>query len=427
MAIGALAAFWTVRRLGLPIWWLAFPPLAHAIWNGNPQTLMLALLVVGHPLTSALAVGVKLYAALPLLFHPKHLVVAGILLLVTVPLVPWPLYLEHGAGVTSHLATAWNGSAWRLPVLVLPTILALWILRRRGADWFSIPAVWPATQFYYVSSALPALVGRPLLAAAFALPVPLLVPVSSSRSPRAMSSGSRLAARLSPRQVALRRLLASPPHATSLTMSLGRFWMVLAVALPTIAALIAPMPTVDLTYHLRAGGEIIDARAIPTVDTWTFTAAGLPWLDQQWGAQVILAIVERLGGWTGLVVLRARLTASIFAASSRSACVVASRRGPRRWLTSPASSLPRLRLALATAAARPGVLRRGPVARHRPPRAPAGAVARAGHRRGVGEPARQLLPRARRPRPRLAGGSARPGRAPHQALIVAPSRPSRRA
>lgn len=97
-------------------------------------------------------------------------------------------------------------------------------------------------------------------------------------------------------------------------MSFERFWMVLAVALPTIAALIAPLPTVDLTYHLRAGGEIIDARAIPAVDTWTFTAAGLPWLDQQWGAQVVLAVVERLGGWTGLVVVRGALTAVIFGA-----------------------------------------------------------------------------------------------------------------
>ena len=28
---------WLVRRLGLPLWWLLFPPLLHAVWNGNPQ------------------------------------------------------------------------------------------------------------------------------------------------------------------------------------------------------------------------------------------------------------------------------------------------------------------------------------------------------------------------------------------------------
>ena len=43
------------------------------------------------------------------------------------------------------------------------------------------------------------------------------------------------------------------------------------------------------------------------MDTWTLTAPGAPWVDQQWGAQVILAAAYRLGGWTGLVLLRALL------------------------------------------------------------------------------------------------------------------------
>lgn len=96
-------------------------------------------------------------------------------------------------------------------------------------------------------------------------------------------------------------------------MSLNRLWLFLAVALPVLAAVIAPMSTVDLTYHLRAGQEILGTGAIPVADTWTFTAAGLPWVDQQWGAQVVLSAVEQATGWTGLVLLRAGLTAVIFA------------------------------------------------------------------------------------------------------------------
>ena len=46
-------------------------------------------------------------------------------------------------------------------------------------------------------------------------------------------------------------------------MTLPRFWAFLAVALPVLAALIANLSTVDLTYHLRAGAEILAARAIP--------------------------------------------------------------------------------------------------------------------------------------------------------------------
>jgi hypothetical protein len=96
---------------------------------------------------------------------------------------------------------------------------------------------------------------------------------------------------------------------------MSRLWLYLAVALPVLAAILAPMSSVDLTYQVRAGAEIMDSRAIPTVDTWTFTAAGVPWVDQQWGAQVVLAAVYRAGSWTGLVLLRALLTAIVFGAT----------------------------------------------------------------------------------------------------------------
>jgi hypothetical protein len=106
-------------------------------------------------------------------------------------------------------------------------------------------------------------------------------------------------------------------------VSLSRFWLFLAVALPVLAALLAPMATVDLTYQLRAGAEILANGAIPTTDTWTFTAAGLPWVDQQWGAQLAFAVVERLGGWTGLALLRAAATGVVVGA----VVVIARRRG----------------------------------------------------------------------------------------------------
>lgn len=73
------------------------------------------------------------------------------------------------------------------------------------------------------------------------------------------------------------------------------------------------MPAVDLAYHLRAGAGILAGEGIPTTDTWTFTVPGTPWLDQQWGAQAILAAVFQATGWTGLAVLRAALVALTFA------------------------------------------------------------------------------------------------------------------
>src|SRR4051812_28756165 len=95
-------------------------------------------------------------------------------------------------------------------------------------------------------------------------------------------------------------------------MTFARLWATLAILLPALAALIANLSSVDLAYHLRAGAEILDGAGIPRTDTWTFTAFGQPWLDQQWGAQVLLAAVYRLAGWTGLVVLRAALVGLVF-------------------------------------------------------------------------------------------------------------------
>ena len=42
-------------------------------------------------------------------------------------------------------------------------------------------------------------------------------------------------------------------------MSTTRLWAVLAVLLPVLAALIANLSSVDLTYHLRAGSPAINA------------------------------------------------------------------------------------------------------------------------------------------------------------------------
>src|SRR5689334_7069354 len=109
------------------------------------------------------------------------------------------------------------------------------------------------------------------------------------------------------------RCVAAPSRDSIAGVSFRGLWLFLAVALPVLASLLASMSSVDLTYHLRAGDEILMAGAIPRVDTWTFTAAGLPWPDQQWLSDVALTVVYRLGGWTGLAVLRAILVGVVFA------------------------------------------------------------------------------------------------------------------
>ncbi|MDQ2966269.1 MAG: hypothetical protein M3R57_10520, partial [Chloroflexota bacterium] len=94
-------------------------------------------------------------------------------------------------------------------------------------------------------------------------------------------------------------------------MTFGRLWAFLAVALPVLASLLVSLPSVDLAYHLRAGALTLDTGLIPASDTFTFTAYGEPWLNQQWGAQVALAAVYRVAGWAGLAILRAAFVGAL--------------------------------------------------------------------------------------------------------------------
>jgi hypothetical protein len=73
------------------------------------------------------------------------------------------------------------------------------------------------------------------------------------------------------------------------------------------------MGSTDLAYHLRTGDLILATGSIPRVDTYTFSVPGAPWLDQQWGAQALLALVFRAGGWPTLAAGQAALVASTFA------------------------------------------------------------------------------------------------------------------
>ncbi len=93
-------------------------------------------------------------------------------------------------------------------------------------------------------------------------------------------------------------------------MSLDAVWATLVVLLPALVIMMASMGTVDLAYHLRAGSEILATHALPRVDTFTFTAGGTRWVDQQWGAQVAMAFVHAHGGFASLLLLRAILVAA---------------------------------------------------------------------------------------------------------------------
>jgi hypothetical protein len=94
---------------------------------------------------------------------------------------------------------------------------------------------------------------------------------------------------------AIRRL----PIAGRLAMSLPQLWAFVAVVLPIIA-LHGALGTIDLAYQIRTGDIMLHTHGLVRHDLFTFTVPGTPWLDQQWGAQLVFAMVYRALGWPGL-------------------------------------------------------------------------------------------------------------------------------
>ena len=115
IALAVAGAVATVRLLHLPWWWLLFPPFIDAAWNGNPQNLLVPLILVG---AGPLAAFLKIYAVIPI------------------------------------------------------ALVALLLTGRERAAWLAVPAVWPTTQWYYSTLAVPAVTLTPLAAGILAIPIP---------------------------------------------------------------------------------------------------------------------------------------------------------------------------------------------------------------------------------------------------------------
>jgi hypothetical protein len=92
-------------------------------------------------------------------------------------------------------------------------------------------------------------------------------------------------------------------------------WTAIAWLLPTALVLLAPLPTGDLAYQVRAGRLMISAHQFLRQDVFTYTFAGRPWIDQQWGAQLVFGALFPILGWRGFVVIRALLVGSVVGAT----------------------------------------------------------------------------------------------------------------
>lgn len=165
-----VAAVASVRMLGLPWWWILFPPLIQSILSANVQALLLPLILVG---AGPVAVFLKVYAAVPLvlLARWRALAINAVLLVASAPLLPWSQYLAELGAINARLIHQTN-YALPTPLLVVlapVALVALWIVGRERGAWLAVPALWPSQQYYYGSLAMGAKSG--LAAAIVAFPV----------------------------------------------------------------------------------------------------------------------------------------------------------------------------------------------------------------------------------------------------------------
>jgi hypothetical protein len=173
MAVGALvvgATILTIRMLRLPWWWLLFPPVVQGVLSGNVQMLLIPFILGGGGWLAAL---LKVYALVPLAFLGKwrQVGLALLIIVVTIPILPWGTYLANLAVINDRLdaQTGYGLTFQQSALLLLPSLVAFAAIGREKSAWLAVPALWPSQQWYYASLALP--VRSALVGAIIAVPV----------------------------------------------------------------------------------------------------------------------------------------------------------------------------------------------------------------------------------------------------------------
>jgi hypothetical protein len=69
----------------------------------------------------------------------------------------------------------------------------------------------------------------------------------------------------------------------------------------------------DSHWHIAVGNWMLAHGTVPTVDPFSFTFAGQPWIAKEWLSQLLMAMAFKLGGWGGVTVLAATALAASFA------------------------------------------------------------------------------------------------------------------
>ena len=98
-------------------------------------------------------------------------------------------------------------------------------------------------------------------------------------------------------------------------LTMPRLWVVVVLGAIGVRQLAQLPGAVDLAYHLKVGQLMVAEHAVPRTDVLAWTTAGRPWLDQNWGAQLVLYGIWRLGGFSLLTVASALCTVAAWVAT----------------------------------------------------------------------------------------------------------------
>ncbi|MBI4161313.1 MAG: hypothetical protein HY509_02570, partial [Acidobacteria bacterium] len=98
----------------------------------------------------------------------------------------------------------------------------------------------------------------------------------------------------------------------------GSGWPAVVAALPfLLLRSVSPNESYDFWWHLKTGEWILRTGSLPTADPYSFTAAGIPWVDHSWLFQVALHLAHRAAGFWGPAGLRLGLLAVAVVAAAR--------------------------------------------------------------------------------------------------------------
>lgn len=228
-----------LRRLGLPLWWLLFPPLTEGIFSANPQVLLLGLLLAGAggirpgwsawtiATARAVATGLKIYALIPVLARREGRAIAAIAALgvMSVAVAPgvWQSYHSQFGMISSRVIEESNGGlsaaiflipanfgtalppdeTLRLLVgvafygLMIALVLIAAIRDVAAAGWLAAPLLWPAAEYHLATMAIP--IARRLSIWVIAIPtlptylfglILLAYEIAAARRPMAVTGSS---------------------------------------------------------------------------------------------------------------------------------------------------------------------------------------------------------------------------------------------